>query len=117
MAAQVDSAHQPQFQRDTAALTNEVPIIAGDILRTIRTPAVLPSNSAAMIGSNFQFPKVQNVSPADKENNHGTNTSTSATRRLSTGEAFAAELGIDLRAIGLGTVLHLRSYPFRTECP
>ncbi|KAF7791563.1 hypothetical protein EIP86_002579 [Pleurotus ostreatoroseus] len=105
----VDSAHQSQFQRDTAALTNEVPIIAGDILRTIRTPAVLPSISTAMTGSDFQFPKVQNVSPADKENNHGINTSTPAARRLSTGEAFAAEVGIDLRAIGLAEARKIMS--------
>lgn len=116
MAAQIDSAPQPQFQRDTAALTNEVPVIAGDILRTIRTPAVLPSNSALANGSEFQFPKFQAVSPAD--NNHSTNTSTPAVRRLSTGEAFAAEVGIDLRAIGLGTsILHCSLYSFRTEHP
>lgn len=77
-------AQPPPLSSTTPALTNEVSLIAGDVLRTIHTPAILPSDSPGVGAAT---------------------TSTPAARRLSTGEAFAAEVGIDLRAIGRGASL------------
>lgn len=75
-------------------VTSEVPVLSGDVLRSIKTPAVSPpSSTAAIPPSSTTSATVDATSIMNAL----------AARRLSAGAILAEQVGIDLNAIGRST--------------
>lgn len=81
--------------RPVPVVTAEVPLLAGDVMREVRTPAVNPpQNASATRDGSPEGPAVVNAL---------------ATRRLSAGAVVAEQIGIDLNAIGLAEARKIMS--------
>jgi hypothetical protein len=80
-------------QSPVPVITSEVPLLAGDVLREIKTPAVSPPSDPMSMPPTAQVSSPENTTVANAL----------ATRRLSAGAVIAEAIGIDLNAIGRGT--------------
>ena len=80
------------MQHPVPVVTTEVPILAEDVLRQIKTPIISPPKDPMSVP-----PKARETSPASTSV-----ASATATRRLSAGAQIAEAIGIDLNAIGKG---------------